>query len=106
MKYKPLIVTSYWREMGIPMPEMEYAFHPTRKFRWDFCWPDHRLALECEGGVWSGGRHGRGSGIKKDMEKQTEAAMLGWRILRFVPDDLCVLETTEKIKAALAWRMP
>lgn len=63
-------------------PTREFHFHPERRWRWDFCWPDRLLALEIEGGVFTGGRHGRGAGIVKDIEKSNAAALLGWRTLR------------------------
>lgn len=63
---------------GIPTPEAEWRFHPIRKHRLDFAWPDAKLGLEVEGGVWSRGRHGRGSGIVKDMEKGNLLACAGW----------------------------
>lgn len=39
--------------------------------------------MEIEGGVWSRGRHVRGSGFEKDCEKHNEAAALGWSVFRF-----------------------
>ena len=66
----------------------EYQFHPTRKWRFDYAWPRYLVAVEKDGGVWSGGKHGRGSGIVKDHEKQNAAAVLGWRILRCTPQQL------------------
>lgn len=67
---------------GLPEPACEFRFHPTRKFRFDFCWPERMLALEVEGGTWSGGRHTRGAGYEADCVKYSEAALLGWRVLR------------------------
>ena len=61
----------------------EYRFHPTRKWRFDFCWPEQRLAVEIEGSVWTNGRHTRGSGFIADTEKYNTATLMGWRVLRF-----------------------
>jgi len=68
---------------GIPEPLREYKFHETRKWRFDFCWPDIKVAVELEGGVFSGGRHTRGMGFVADCEKYNQAALLGWRVFRF-----------------------
>lgn len=89
----------------IPAPETEFRFHPTRKHRMDFAWPSHKLAVEVEGGVWSGGKHGRGSGIVKDMEKSSLAAAQGWRIIRVTPSELCSTGTLQHIQDALQWRV-
>ena len=77
----------HWMPYGIPVPEAEYRFHPERKWRFDYAWPDKLVALEIEGGAWTQGRHFRGAGAKSDMEKYNEAAMMGWRVLRVTPDD-------------------
>lgn len=71
------------KKARLPAPEEEYKFHPSRKWRFDFAWPDKMLAVEIEGGSWSGGRHTRGSGFEKDCEKYSTAAAMGWRIMRF-----------------------
>jgi len=63
-------------------PVKEYRFHPTRLWRFDVAFPEQRVAVECDGGVWSGGRHVRGGGYIADCEKLAEAAILGWRVLR------------------------
>lgn len=70
-------------EQGWDTPEPEYRFHPTRKWRFDFAWPDLKLALEVEGGTWAGGRHTRGAGYERDCEKYSHAAALGWKVMRF-----------------------
>jgi len=61
--------------------QQEYRFHPTRKWRFDYAWPSHRVAVEIDGGQWitNGGRHNRDS----DREKLNNAAAMGWRVLRF-----------------------
>lgn len=89
------------RSFGIEPPEAEYRFHDTRKWRFDFAFPRHKVAIEIEGGVWTKGRHTRGSGFVKDMEKYNEATRLGWRILRFTPSDLGKSTTFETIKQTL-----
>lgn len=64
-------------------PKPEYKFHPSRKWKFDFAFPDRMVAVEIEGGVWTGGRHTRGSGFIADMEKYNAAASLGWFVFRF-----------------------
>ena len=73
--------------MRLPIPESEFRFHPTRKFRFDFAWPDHKLGLEIDGGVWTGGRHTRPKGFIRDQEKTNLAAVEGWQVLRVTPQD-------------------
>jgi len=65
-----------------PVFEREYRFHPTRKWRFDFAFLGPKLAVEVDGGIWVGGRHNTGTGVENDCEKYTEAAILGWRIIR------------------------
>lgn len=76
-----------WAPYGLsPVPE--YRFTHPRKWRFDYAWPDQMIAVEIEGGIWSRGRHTRGSGFIKDMEKYNEAGKLGWRVFRFTPQQL------------------
>lgn len=74
----------------------EFAFHPDRKWRFDFAWPQRKWALEVEGGTWSGGRHTTGKGFQDDCEKYAAAALAGWRVLR-------ATSTQVKDGTALAW---
>lgn len=67
----------------LPAPLEEYRFHPKRRWRFDFAWPDKMIAVEVEGGTFTGGRHTRGKGFEQDCEKYCEATLLGWRVLRF-----------------------
>lgn len=71
------------RAARLPAPELEYRFHETRRWRFDFAWPELKLAVEIDGGTWSSGRHTRGVGYEADCEKTAEAAIAGWRIMHF-----------------------
>ncbi len=67
---------------GWPEPHPQRMFHPARKWRFDFCYMlPHKVAIEVDGGTWSGGRHVRGGGYAGDAEKMNEAAIAGWRVL-------------------------
>ena len=65
----------------LPKYETEYRFHPTRKWRFDFAWPDWKIAVECDGMAWQagGGRHNTDA----DREKINTATSMGWSVLRF-----------------------
>lgn len=70
------------RAVGLPEPVREFLFAPPRKWRFDLCWVDQLLAVEIDGGTYSGGRHTRGAGFEADCEKQAEAVLRGWRLIR------------------------
>ena len=72
--------------VGLPEPEREYRFAPPRRFRADFAYPERKLLIEVEGGVWTRGRHTRGAGYTSDAEKYNLATVKGWRVLRFTGD--------------------
>ena len=72
----------------IPIPEFEHKFHPTRKWRFDMAFMKDKVAVEVEGAIWVQGRHTRGSGFAKDMEKYNEATFYGWKVLRFSTNDV------------------
>ncbi len=100
----PTIFLQVCKSEGLPIPLTEYKWHPVRKFRADFAWPEHKLIMEVEGGLWIKGKHGRGSGIVKDIEKQNEATAHGWMVLRCQPKELYLASTINYIKAAIATR--
>ena len=78
-----------WRldVIGIPY-EREVIFrglNNDRRWRFDFLIkPDElKIAIEVEGGVFSGGRHTRGVGFTSDIIKYNEALLMGFSVLRF-----------------------
>lgn len=80
-----LAFESYWQQLANDLPAYtsEYVFAPPRRWRFDYCWPDRKIALELEGGSWVGGRHTRGSGFEADAEKYNAAALGHWLVLRY-----------------------
>lgn len=88
---------------GLPEPKREYKFHPTRKWRIDYLFEANgrRVALEVEGGIWTQGRHTRGSGFKKDMEKYNAISAAGIILLRVIPGELMSRRTIELVKQTL-----
>ena len=64
----------------------EYRFIKDRRFRFDIAIPQHKIAIEFEGGVFTGGRHTRGKGYVNDSKKYNLATMHGWKLLRFTTD--------------------
>jgi very-short-patch-repair endonuclease len=77
--------TFQWHLAGLNIsePVLEHRFHPERKWRFDFAWPHLMVAVEIDGGTWTGGRHTRGTGYEADCEKINEATALGWKVFRF-----------------------
>lgn len=84
-------------DAGLPRAVEEYQFAVAlgRRWRFDFAWPDQRIALEIEGAVFGrtvttitgekvrvGGRHSTGAGLQADCEKYSWAAILGWMLVR------------------------
>jgi very-short-patch-repair endonuclease len=67
-------------------PQREYRFMEGRKYAFDFAFVDAMVAVEVEGGAWSGGRHTRGKGFEADCEKYNLATSLGWRVFRFTTE--------------------
>ena len=89
------------RAMRLAEPVPEYQFCTYRRWRFDYAWPLHMLACECEGGIWTQGRHTRGKGALADLEKYSEAAILGWRVVYCTPSDLATLGI-DRVRKALA----
>ena len=89
--------------------ESELTFHPSRNWRFDYASKSHRIAVEIEGGVYGrgqpcptcgrkkGGAHSSVKGMLRDIEKYNEATALGWRVLRFTPDQFAKFGMVERL---------
>ena len=79
-------------------PLKEFKFHDKRRWRIDYCWPEQKLAVEIEGGIWINGGHNRGKIYKSNVEKYNEIVLCGYDLLRFVPDNLLTygIDTMER----------
>jgi hypothetical protein len=76
------------------------SFAGLKDWRFDFAIPSQKIAIEIEGGIFTGGRHVQGVGFEKDCEKYNCALLLGWRVLRFSSNHVKsgrALELTEKL---------
>lgn len=89
----------FCRAVGLPSPVPEHRFDPDRRWRFDWAWPEQKIALEQEGGIWIQGRHSRGAGMVKDFEKYNRAAVLGWRVLKATPQQVASGEIIETLQA-------
>lgn len=79
----------------------EHRFHPPRRWRFDYAIPSQKIAVEVEGGIWTGGRHTSPKGFLGDIEKYNAAAVDGWSLLRVTPDTLTSSNTISMIQAII-----
>ncbi len=61
----------------------EYKFDSLRKFRFDYANLRLKIAIEMEGGIYTGTGHAKTGKYLKDMEKYNHAQIKGWIILRY-----------------------
>lgn len=74
----------FLRVFQFPKAERQFHFALGRKYSADFAWPDKKLLVEIEGGIWKpgGGAHSHPLGIERDIEKYNLATAEGWRVIR------------------------
>lgn len=87
----------------LPDPEVQcnHRWHPVRRWRFDFAWPEKRLALESEGQV-----HRINKRFQADLEKYNRAQLDGWVVLRVSTDtkaDEVVSLVCEGLRIERAW---
>jgi len=99
------------KAVGIPF-EREVAFAKPRRWRADFVVPEPEyynggtagkgaLFIEVDGGAFAGGRHTSGAGFRNDLEKLNAATLAGYRVLRFLPEQVTSGVALQTIERAL-----
>jgi hypothetical protein len=70
--------------VGLPPPVAQYpiAWSPGRRF--DDAYPDAKLAIEWDSRAW----HQQRSAMQSDRQRDREAAIHGWHVIRFTWDDV------------------
>ena len=61
----------------------EYKFDSVRKFKFDYANLRLKIAIEMEGGIYTGTGHAKTGRYLKDMEKYNMAQIKGWIVLRY-----------------------
>ncbi len=74
--------------LGLPEPVRQYRFHPKRRWKADFAWPVHMVLVELEGGVYRRGWHQSIARYISDCRKYRAAAIMGYRVLRYVGEEV------------------
>lgn len=78
------------RAACLPEPHRQYPFATDvgRRHRFDFAWPEWKVAAEVDGGTFMA-KHGVAVGHHsslRDYRKRNLAAKLGWRVLAYRPE--------------------
>jgi very-short-patch-repair endonuclease len=94
------------RMNGLPEAVREYPFAQSlgRKWRFDFAWPESKVALEVEGGTFVRSKHTSGIGIQRDIDKTNMAVLLGWMVIRATKEMVEDNRAADTIRAALLFR--
>ena len=73
---------------GAPALVPEHQGIEGRRYRFDFAHPASQVAIEIDGGLWRGGKggHTSGSGAARDREKDVQATLAGWTVIRLTPE--------------------
>lgn len=87
-----ILLENHLAELAIHKAEirLEYRFHDSRMWRFDYAVPKMSFAIEIEGGIWTCGRHTTGKGFQDDLDKYNSAAASNWFIFRFSCQDVSI----------------
>lgn len=61
----------------------EYKYNTSRKFKFDYANLPMKIAIEMEGGIYTGTGHAKTGTYLKDMDKYNDAQLKGWIVLRY-----------------------
>lgn len=84
-KQKPWIEfqLKQWAQKNNITLSTEFKFHPERKWRFDWCFEDLKIAIEYEGIFSAKSRHTTHTGFTGDINKYNAAQQSGWTVLRY-----------------------
>ena len=86
------------KETGIELHD-EFKFDLLRRWKFDWCFPEIKVAFEYEGIFSTKSRHTTATGFTGDAEKYNTAQQQGWKVLRFTAlNYLNLVLELEKIK--------
>ena len=78
--------------------EEEFKFHVERRWRFDWCIPAIKVAIEYNGIFSAKSRHTTAAGYSADREKINEAQTLGWIVVEITPVNYkSVIDTLNRI---------
>lgn len=99
--YKALFLDKL-QAAGLPDPVPEHKFC-ARGWRFDWCYPNERIAIEYQGGNFNSGKGGHSSisGLRRDYEKFTAASVMGWRLVLIDAASVVSGRAVEWVRAAL-----
>jgi hypothetical protein len=83
------------RAHGIPF-EREVKVCDGRRWRLDFLVAGS-IAVEVNGGTWSGGRHSRGAGQASDYQKLNRCVLQGWKTLQYTTEQVLAGEAIDDV---------
>jgi len=81
---------------------VEHKFNSLRNFKFDFAHIRMRIAVEIEGGIYTGTGHAKTGRYLSDMEKYNDAQLRGWIVLRYATGQERLI--TNDIKRAIEKR--
>lgn len=62
---------------------VEHRFDSIRRFKFDYAHIRLKIAIEMEGGIYTGTGHAKTGRYLKDMDKYNDAQLKGWIVLRY-----------------------
>lgn len=80
------------------LPIRSLRFDQERRWRFDFAWPARMIAAEVES---STAAQKSAALYRNELEKYNTAALLGWRVFRFSPQDVKKGRALELLRLAL-----
>lgn len=109
-KINPELFKAMAKAHGLTEPVPEYRFKYGRKWAFDWMFvgyasPDDftmtKVAVEIQGGLFTGGRHVRGAALLKEYEKINAAQIMGYKVILVTPQQVESGEAFELVKRAL-----